>query len=192
MKMTRRFAAGCAICLLVLGGCASQPELIALSVAAPPTVDLSGLWTLRTDSDAALRRKGSGEQLIMIPPEIRPRSEVRRRTSRRSSDPAVRVFLETGLALKITQTAHGLFISYDRAIVEEYTFGENRLVSVGPIEAQRVSGWENEVFVVRTLDEGGAILTESWRLEGDVLIRDIGIRRGDSEHLFARQRFDRS
>ena len=192
MNMTRRFAAGCLICLLILGGCASKPVLTALSAPAPPTIDLSGLWTLRSDSDAALRRKGSGEQLIMIPPETRSRGEVRRRPSRRSSEPAVRVFLETGEALKITQTAHGLFISYDRAIVEEYTFGENRMVSVGPIEAQRVSGWENEVFVVRTLDEGGAILTESWRLEGDMLVRDIAIRRGDSEHLFARQRFDRS
>ena len=192
MKMTRRFAAGCAICLLIIVGCASQPSLTVLSVAAPPTVDLSGLWTLRADPGASLRRDGSGEQLIRIPPATSSRGEIRRRPSKRSSEPAVRVFLETGEALKITQTAHSLFISYDRAVVEEYTFGENRLVSVGPIEAQRVSGWENEVFVVQTLDRGGAILTESWHLEGDVLVRDIAIRRGDSQHLFARQRFDRS
>lgn len=192
MTTTRRFAACCVISLLLIGGCASKPVLPAHSAVVPTTVDLSGNWILRTDPDAALARKGSDEQLIMIPPEIRARGEVRRRPSRRSSEPAVRVFLETGEALKITQTAHGLFISYDRSVVEEYTFGENRLVSIGPIEAQRVSGWDDEVFVVQTLDANGAILTESWRLEGDVLVRDIAIRRRDTQHLFARQRFDRS
>ena len=68
-----------------------------------------------------------------------------------------------------------MFISYDRSIVEEYTFGENRIVSVGPIEAQRVSGWHGNRFVVETLDTTDTILFETWYLEseGSVLVRDI-------------------
>ncbi len=104
------------------------------------------------------------------------------------------MFLETGKSLKISQTPDGMFISFDRAIVEEYTFGEKRIVSVGPIEAQRVSGWKELVFVVETLDEQGVLLTESWHVEADgaVLVRKISVTRGDNEQFATRQRFDRT
>ena len=103
------------------------------------------------------------------------------------------MFLETGSSLKISQTPDGLFISFDRAVVEEYTFGENRTVSVGPIEAQRVSGWNGMVFVVETLDGQGTLLTESWHLEpgGAVLVREISVTGDDKDQFSSRQRFDR-
>ncbi len=105
----------------------------------------------------------------------------------------MRVFLETGRSLRITQTDHGLFISFDRAVVEEYTFGENRRVSVGPIEAQRVSGWEGSAFVVETLDEDGARLTESWSLSdgGATLVRQIAVMQGEDEKFSTEQLYDR-
>ena len=104
------------------------------------------------------------------------------------------MFLETGRTLRISQTDHGLFISFDRAVVEEYTFGENRVVSVGPIEAQRVSGWEGDSFVVETLDEEGARLTESWALAdgGNTLVRRIAVFKKELEHFSTEQVFDRS
>jgi len=105
----------------------------------------------------------------------------------------VHVFLETGEALKITQTPDGLFISFDRAIVEEYRFGELREVNVGPVIAQRASGWEGASYVIQTLDNDGVILTEEYRLEdsGTVLIRDILVSKGESKQLDVRQVFDR-
>ena len=60
---------------------------------------------------------------------------------------------ETGKSLKVTQTEHGFFVSLDRSVVEEFGFGENRIVTLGPIEAQRVSGWEGATYIVETLDE---------------------------------------
>ena len=103
------------------------------------------------------------------------------------------MFIESGSLLKISQTGQGLFISFDRAVVEEYTFGENRVVSVGPIEAQRVSGWQGSAFVVETLDEQGTLLTESWKIDvDDVLARQISISKGDKEQYSSQQRFDRS
>ena len=100
--------------------------------------------------------------------------------------------VESGESLKITQTFYGIFISYDRSVVEEYTFGENRLVTIGPIEAKRVSGWEDGAFVVETLDESKATLFETWRLQPQgVLVRDIRISRGEQDLLVQQQVFDR-
>ena len=136
--------------------------------------------------------RAAAEPGIRIPPENTTRNTNPPR-SKRSSGTAVTMFLETGVSLKISQTPDGLFISFDRAIVEEYRFGENRIVSVGPIEAQRVSGWKDMVFVVETLDDQGMLMTESWHLEagGAVLVRNIRISRGDDEQFSSRQRFDR-
>jgi hypothetical protein len=68
------------------------------------------------------------------------------------------------------------------------------MVSVGPIEAQRVSGWEASTLVVETLDEQGALLTESWYLDTDrnVLVRDISVTRGSDEQFSTRQLFERN
>jgi len=106
---------------------------------------------------------------------------------------SVQVFIEYGSVLKITQTKHGIFISYDRSIVEEFTFGENRTVSIGPIKALRASGWDANSFVVETLDETRTTLLESWRLDADnaVLIRDIRISKGEKETSSLQQVFDR-
>lgn len=95
--------------------------------------------------------------------------------------------------MKVTQTEHGFFVSLDRSIVEEFIFGENRVVTVGPIEAQRVSGWEGASYIVETLDEQGAVLRDEWRLDetGDVLLRDVTIVERDKLKLSLHQAFDR-
>lgn len=118
----------------------------------------------------------------------------RSRRQKGSSDGSAQVFIEYGESLKISQTDFGIFISYDRSVVEEFTFGENRLVTVGPIEARRVSGWEGKSFVVETLDDSGTTLFESWHLDSDdsVLIRDIRLSKGDEESFSLRQLFDRT
>ena len=114
------------------------------------------------------------------------------RQSRRDGS-AVHVFLESGESVKITQTLHGIFISFDRAVVEEFTFGENRIVSVGPIEAQRVSGWDADDFIAETMDESGTVLTERWSLAegGSVLLRDISVVKKETVTLSIMQVFDR-
>ncbi|MCP5090641.1 MAG: hypothetical protein GY949_06945 [Gammaproteobacteria bacterium] len=194
MKFTKRLKTFCAISFVcaALTGCASTPELIARSAAVPEDTDLSGLWQFRVEPGAKPMPRADGEQQILIPPAQSTRNRARRST-RRSSGPSVHVFLETGNSLKVTQTREGLFISFDRAVVEEYTFGENRVVSVGPIEAQRVSGWQERKFVVETLDDEGNLLTETWRLEagGMVLVRDIAVTRGNDQMFSSRQYFDR-
>ncbi len=176
-----------------VGGCASQPELTAKSPAAPAGVNLAGLWELRQDPDAPEPRLGEHDPGIRIPPvsAVGARVEGKRRVRR--SGPSAWLFFETGTSLKITQTPFGLFVSFDRSVVEEYTFGEKREVSIGPVEAQRVSGWDGERFVVETLDEDGALLTESWRLQqdGNELLRHIVMKQPGRDPVVVRQRFDR-
>jgi len=175
--------------VLILSGCASKPVLVPKSAVAPPGVDFSGQWLLRTGEGSGPGAEGSPRMEPLLADTRRPSR--RSRSSRGSS--SVHVFLETARSLKITQTDHGFFVSLDRAIVEEFVFGENRTVSVGPIEAWRVSGWEGSRYIVETLDEQGAVLRDEWRLDesGDVLLRDISIVERDKVKLSFQQQFDR-
>lgn len=178
-----------AACLLA--GCGSAPPLPAKSPTVPAGLDLSGDWQLQRASgdsnrriqEAERRAAGPGESLI----------PGKKSSNRRSNDDIqVHVFLESGETLRISQTEHGLFISFDRAVVEEYRFGEQRMVSVGPIVAERVSGWENNAYVVVTRDKEGTVLTESYRLQdADTLVRRVQITGDPLFTLDVEQAFDR-
>jgi hypothetical protein len=177
---------------LLLAACAAPPQLDPRPGGNPLRVDLSGQWMLR----GAVARPAETEQTIRIPSAVNrsPQYSIRpeRERSRRKGA-SVHIFLESGAGLKITQTDYGLFFSFDRAIVEEYAFGENRIVNIGPIEAQRVAGWEGRAFVIETMDEKGNVLFESWSLEddGSVLVRELRIIEGDELAWSSRQVFDR-
>ncbi len=172
--------------------CAGRDPLPAKSGTVPAGMDLSGRWQLRDDSQAASRaindieREAAGADEALIP------TSTRKRSSRKKDDTQVHVFLETGESLKITQVEHGLFVSFDRAVVEEYRFGEQRTINVGPVVADRVSGWENGGYVIETRGKEGAMLIETYRLDGkDVMIRTIQILYEDKSKLDVRQVFDR-
>lgn len=152
--------------LLAIGGCGSKVVLLTKPAAVPDGVDLSGQWLLRETSGT---------------------------TQPAARESLVHVFLETGRSVKVTQVAAGLFVSFDRSVVEEYRFGENRRVSVGEISAERVSGWESGSYVIETLDDDGAILIDAYRLDkgGQELRRSIRIRLRDTDQMSLEQVFDR-
>ena len=191
--VTLRVTAVCLLAAIILSGCSSKPVLMSKSSGVPAGLDLSGHWTLRAGPGSDIKADRDREPQFRIPSENNVERPTRSRSTWRSSGPSVQLFLESGTALKITQTGAGLFISFDRSIVEEYTFGENRVVEIGPIEARRVSGWEGRAFVVETLDDHGSIMTETWRLDdsGNTLTRDITVVRGGKQKSFSRQLFDR-
>jgi hypothetical protein len=183
-----------AVVALVVSSCAGREPLPAKSGTVPAGVDLSGRWQLRDDSQetsravSAIEREASGADEDLIPKSSRKTS-----SRKKSDDTQVHVFLETGEMLKITQVERGLFVSFDRAIVEEYRFGEQRMVNVGPVVADRVSGWENGAYVIETRDKEGAMLIETYRLDGkDVMIRTIRIVHKDKSKLDVQQVFDRA
>ena len=164
MELRRVFAL-LVLTMLGVAGCAGHRTLETKSAVVPAGVDLSGRWRLREDIG----------------------------DSKRGEETLVHLFLTTGKNLKITQTNAGLFISFDRAIVEEYRFGENREVHVGEAVAQRASGWEGDAYLIETLDEDDTLLTETYRLaEGSrTLVRTIRITDGKNTILDVRQTFDR-
>ena len=182
------------IACAAMAGCAAKPVLLVKGSAVPAGVDLSGNWALTQPPGTQREPDSHRDPEIHRPGDSPVRRPESRRSSRRSSGPSAQLFIEHGSVLKITQTSHGLFISFDRSVVEEFTFGENRVVAIGPVEAQRVSGWEAESFVVQTLDEQGYVLTEVWRLveNGNMLVRDISIARRDKQTSFSRERFVRN
>lgn len=177
------------ILVLAIAACGSRPTLEPRAGGNPDQVDLSGQWVLRTGDELPV----NDEQTIRMPKASRSRQTETRPASpeRRSRGSSVHLFLESGRALKVSQTDYGLFFSFDRAVVEEYNFGENRVVSIGPIRAQRVSGWDGSSFVVETLDEDGHVLTERWQLDDGTLTRAISIARGETVSFSKRQVFDR-
>ena len=187
--------------LLFLGACASREVLIPWPAAPPAGVELGGQWQLAGDaeqirrrlSEAIRRTDGLPDRLVLEPA---PRTERRlggRRDDGRARGGLVHVFFEDGENLKITQTRDGLFVSFDRAVVEEYRYGENREVSVGQAKAQRVSGWDGSDYVIESLDRSGMKLTERYQLgdSGDTLIRPITFRASDGESVTVIQRFRR-
>jgi len=174
---------------LLLSACGTPPFLESKNAAAPSGVDFSGFWQVRNDTGARRISPSTGDRDILIPTKRTQRSGRQRDRTGASAH----IFLEYGNSLKITQTDYGIFISYDRSVVEEFTFGENRLISIGPIEALRASGWVEELFVVETLDDSGTTLYESWGLSNDaaVLVRDVRISKGEAVTFEHQQTFDR-
>lgn len=180
------------IAAVALAGCASRETLVAKSAGVPAGVNLSGRWALQAASvdtldqlhDAEIRAAGGRDSIIRV---------TKRNRDSRSKGSLVHVFLETAERLKITQTEFTLFVSFGRSIVEEYRFGENRAVNVGPVEAARVSGWEEGTYVIETLDRKHNKLVERYHLEngGNLLIRQISIWKENRLSLAVVQKFDR-
>ena len=183
-------------CLLY--ACAAREVLTPKSGVAPAGVDLSGTWRLRRDesdgqrriNEAIRRTDGVNDKIILRPLETRNEGS-RSARPRRNPGGLVHVFLENGSTLKITQTAGGMFLSFDRAVVVEYRFGENRQVQVGPVVAARVSGWEGQEYVAETLDENRMKLTERFSLiNKHTLQRTIVFRSKNNEEETLVQTFD--
>jgi hypothetical protein len=189
---------------LGLFACATREVLETKSSLVPAGVDFSGYWTLRDESaaeqeriDRAIGRAAGREpDIFALPPDERragQRESARGSDSRRSHGNLVQVFLQSGKNLKITQNPGGIFISFDRSVVQEFRFGENREVSVGEIVAQRVSGWDGTRYVVESLDRNGGKLTETFYLAdgGNTLHRIIVLRDSKAEDVTLNQSFSR-
>lgn len=181
-----------------IAGCASREVLQPYSADNAANVDFSGEWQLREDPADMERRIQAAIRATDDLPDgifVRPMQDRNRRSSDsgRASGGLVHVFFETGRSLKITQTPAGLFLSFDRAVVEEFRFGEARQISVGQAEAMRVSGWDGASYVVETLGRNGMKLTERYRLSADrqLLTRRIVFRSKDRETAEVVQTFAR-
>ncbi len=175
------------IVLSTMAACASKEVLqpLAYGSVAPDGVDFSGTWVIRENESDGHRS---------INRAVSQAGGSKGRSSKgKAAAGQVQVFLETGRLLKITQTADGFFVSIDRSVVEEFRFGENRMINVGEIKAQRVSGWDGPVYTVQTLDEKGMKMIDRYWLgdSKDVLLREITFRGRNKDEATVMQYFDR-
>ena len=178
---------------VLVAACAATEVLQPKSAEVPAGVDFSGRWQL-SDTDGETIRRLDNANPVPVEDFLKEAKRAREgRASNSTPGSAVHVFLEAGSRLKITQTDFGIFVSFDRAIVEEYRFGEHRQVNVGPIIASRVSGWEGSAYVIETLDKDGSKLVEQYQLEDAAtrLLRKIslwekGVRKLEVEQVFER------
>lgn len=183
---------------LLLGACTTPEVLPPRDGTVPAGVDLSGNWQLRPDNgldrqrirEAIRKTDGVDDDDVFTVQKPQPG---RASSRRRARGGLVYVFLELGESLKVTQTPYGLFISFDRSVVEEFRFGGKQIVTVGEVEAQRATGWEGDTLVIETLDRNSMKLTERFRLieNGTVLQRTISLRSRTLEEESVVQLFDR-
>jgi hypothetical protein len=184
----------------VLAGCGAREVLVPRPGEPPPGVDFSGTWVLRADANAERRRlneaiartDGVNERRIVRQVQ-EPGREGMIVERRLETGGLVHVFLQHGKQLKITQTPTARSKLMKSAVVQEYRFGEHREVSVGPVIADRVSGWDGDAYVVETLDEDRMKLTERFELAngGERLLRTIVLRGKNGESVTLVQEFDR-
>jgi hypothetical protein len=184
---------------LALSACGTRESLARKSGTAPSASELTGRWTLVESFEATQREL---DRAIGATNGVDEARELRRLSSaqskgKRTPKPKVggliHVFLENGKTLKISQSETDLYISFNRSVVEEYHFGEARMIRVGEASAQRVSGWEDRQFVVETLGKKGMKLTERYYLidDGTHLRRQIVLRSKEGEEFSIVQNFSR-
>ena len=190
-----------AVAALGLAACAAPELLTPRDGTVPFGIDLSGNWQIQAESardqrrirEAIRKTDGVADEELFGRKSSQSSQSGRSSRSGQVSGGLVYVFLELGEALKITQTEHGLFISFDRSVVEEYRFGGSQVVSVGQVVAQRVVGWRDDTLIIETLDRNRMKLTERFRLieNGRVLERTIVLRSKEMEEESVTQLFDR-
>ena len=187
------------LALFLLAGCGNREMLVPIRNPQPDTVNFAGNWrmlddfeAMQTKIDEAISQTDGVDEREILRGLLASNSDKRSR-SKRNVGGLVHVFLENGKSLRISQTDAGLFIAFDRSVVEEYRFGEARMLSKGGARAQRVSGWEGDDYIIETLDEHGMKLTERYVLEagGIELIRQITLRSAELDTVTVVQTFSR-
>jgi len=187
------------LAIVALAGCAAPEQLVRKSGAAPEVIEIAGQWTMLENMNEAKRQLNRAIGATNGVDDSREIRRLTRASNHGKQTPTtkvgglVHVFLKNAKRLKITPADNGLFINFDRSIVEEYTFGEARMVTVGEVIAQRVSGWEGKQYVVETLVKSGMKLTERYHVmeNGTRLRRQIVFRGKKGEEVINFQTFER-
>ena len=200
--------------MCALAACAAPEVLTPYVAAVPPDIDLSGNWLLNEDESenfsralrnvslepdelqAAMQR--GTRQRSTAGSETGSQSRVRSRppsTKDRGLGGMMHYFLRFADELSVSQTPTALFINFNRAVVREYRFGEQRELNRSNLIVQRVSGWDadNDHYVIKTLHPKGSMITERYYLAegGESLHRQVLLRGRANELVTFAQVFDR-
>ena len=157
--------------IFLLSSCASIEELDKYSNKNTSKTDLNGSWEFignfedNKKSIASAVKKTSD----VIYQSIKTTGVFDRNNLSKvkpNSRGVAHLFFENSKKIKITQTNYSLFINFNRSIVEEYSFGEVKKITLGNVIARRSSGWVNNSYRIETLDDYGMKITEEYKLTG--------------------------
>ncbi len=198
LSVNLRWRRLCALVLSLglLAGCAQAPDLLAFGGALGRDVDLTGAW-IRHVNDGT--QPADPPPLVLgesLPPELE-RRRVRSRNRRGSNGPSAALLLDglyvSARKLRVTQEPTALFVKFDLSRVREYRYGEKRDANVGSISVLRVSGWEDDQYLIKSLTDDGTLIEERYFLadRGLRLIRRISISKGEAPPRELEQTFTR-
>jgi hypothetical protein len=209
MSHARALAFILVLFVFALSGCAAPENLTTKMLRPVDVTNFSGQWRLNEREGqnqeavyAAIKANNHSKSVSRFEEVTRTRSPTQSQPDGRPRDvlvignaggALVHVFLNTAEKLKISQTESALFISFNRAVVAEYTFGENRMVAIGEIQAARASGWSANSYIIETLDKDRRKLTERYSLSLDnrKLFREIILRDEKMQEVSVAQVYDR-
>lgn len=155
--------------ILSLNGCASIEELDKYNNNSLSEIDLNGNWVFfgkfednkKSIASAIKRTNNVNYRGIKTTGVFDGRNTSKVKLNSRG---VAHLFFENTNKIKITQTKYSLFINFNRSIVEEYSFGEVKKITIGNVIARRSSGWINNIYRIDTLDNYGMKITEEYKL----------------------------
>lgn len=157
--------------IFLLSSCASIEELDKYSNKNTSKTDLNGSWEFIGNFEDNKKSIASAVKKTndVIYQSIKTTGVFDRNNLSKvkpNSRGVAHLFFENTKKIKITQTNYSLFINFNRSIVEEYSFGEVKKITLGNVIARRSSGWVNNSYRIETLDDYGMKITEEYKLTG--------------------------
>lgn len=157
--------------IFLLSSCASIEELDKYSNKNTSKTDLNGSWEFIGNFEDNKKSIASAVKKTndVIYQSIKTTGVFDRNNLSKvkpNSRGVAHLFFENSKKIKITQTNYSLFINFNRSIVEEYSFGEVKKITLGNVIARRSSGWVNNSYRIETLDDYGMKITEEYKLTG--------------------------
>ena len=157
--------------IFLLSSCASIEELDKYSNKNTSKTDLNGSWEFIGNFEDNKRSIASAVKKTndVIYQSIKTTGVFDRNNLSKvkpNSRGVAHLFFENTKKIKITQTNYSLFINFNRSVVEEYSFGEVKKITLGNVIARRSSGWVNNSYRIETLDDYGMKITEEYKLTG--------------------------
>ena len=87
-----------------------------------------------------------------------------------------------------------MFVKFDLARVREYRYGEKTDANVGIVGVLRVSGWDHDGYLIKSITDDGTLIQERYSLQerGLKLVRQITISSKSMEPRVVVQNYSRA
>jgi len=180
--------------LILLMSCSTNESLVNYNQNPEELINLEGSWEYTAKHDAQKDLDAVINRIIGKNSKKNIFSSSANQKNNRNSDYVAHLFLRDAKRIKITQTRFAIYIDFNRSIVEEYKNNRVEIIELGEVKAQRSSGWQNDLYLIDTLDDRGMKITETYslvnqdkNLQRQVIIRDKNANEVIFRRLYVRK-----